>query len=81
MQKSPDVLLLPSKLAHLAKDVLGTIVVNPGFLARGSTGGTFAEVVIHPIKESDLKEKIAEKESSPIPNKVADRTLVHIVKI
>ena len=32
---SPDVLIIPSKLAPLAKDVSGTLVVNPGTVAKG----------------------------------------------
>ncbi len=54
MGVSPDVLILPSKLAHMAKDTLGTLVVNPGQLAKGNSGGTFAELSIHPMNASFL---------------------------
>ena len=77
---APDVLILPSKLAYLAKDVGGTVVVNPGQMAKGTSGGTFAEMAIHPLKESDLRDaKIAGKEE--IPHAVAARTCVNVLRI
>jgi DNA polymerase alpha subunit B len=78
MKASPDVLLLPSKLSNMAKDVMGTVVVNPGFLSKGSGGGTFAELVIHPMKHSDLQ---AMPQDLPIPHAIPGRTMVTILKI
>jgi DNA polymerase alpha subunit B len=52
---SPDVMILPSKLNQMARDVEGTVVVNPGSLARGTGGGTFAEITIHPIQQDACK--------------------------
>jgi len=54
----PDVMVLPSRLAALAKDVFGTLVVNPGPLTRGVGGGTYAQMDIHPHKEGDLRAAI-----------------------
>ena len=47
----PDLMVVPSKLASLAKDVTGgTVVVNPGHLVRGTVGGgTYAIVNVNPV--------------------------------
>lgn len=78
MKASPDVLLLPSKLTLSPKEIQGTLVLNPGTLAKGANGGTFAEIFIHPMKESDLK---ASDESVLLQHKVAERSVVNIIKI
>ena len=54
MPCKPDILILPSKLACFAKDIIGgTVVVNPGHLVRGAAGGTYATIDIHPTKTQD----------------------------
>ena len=63
-QAHPDVLILPSRLNALAKDVFGTLVVNPGPLTRGVGGGTFAQLSIHPIKEADLRASIVQQNTA-----------------
>jgi DNA polymerase alpha subunit B len=84
----PDVLVLPSRLAALAKDVFGTLVVNPGALTRGVGGGTYAQMDIHPLKEADLRSAVlAQSTQSPgtagdaMPHGVSSRTAVTISKI
>jgi len=83
MDKSPDVLILPSKLATLATDVHGTLVINPGTLARGTAGGTFAEVSIHPLAEDVLRDALLSQEGGgkELPHSVVGRTSVNIIKI
>ncbi len=62
----PDILLLPSKVMNFVKDIAnGTTVVNPGYLVKGSKGGTFSVIDIHPPKagssqssNDDVKERI-----------------------
>eukprot|EP01035_Chromulina_nebulosa_P023539 gene23539-30520_t len=61
MSQSPDVLILPSKLTQMAKEVTGTLVINPGSLTRGNTGGTFAELTIYPLNEEKLRESVINK--------------------
>jgi hypothetical protein len=63
----PDVLVLPSRLAALAKEVSGCLVVNPGQLTRGVGGGTFAQLCIHPHKEGDLRASIVQGAAPPPP--------------
>lgn len=74
---NPDVLILPSRLAPLAKDVHGSILVNPGQLTKGIGGGTFAELTIHPMKEAELL-SAADK---PVEHNIFTRTTLTIVKI
>jgi DNA polymerase alpha subunit B len=80
MKLSPDILVIPSKLSHLATDVMGTLVVNPGQLTKGSFGGTFAEMSIHPIVEEELRNAIIDSKG-PMAHKVSSRTRVDILKI
>lgn len=71
-------MILPSRLAPLAKDVLGTLVVNPGTLAKGVSGGTFAEMAIHPIEQKKLKES---SQVEQIKHEVSQRACVNILRI
>ncbi|KAK3749504.1 hypothetical protein QZH41_013471 [Actinostola sp. cb2023] len=48
---TPDILILPSDLRYFTKDVLGSICVNPGRLAKGQVGGTYARIHINPNSE------------------------------
>ncbi len=80
MPVTPDVLLLPSKLAHFARDVRGCLCVNPGQLSRGSGGGTFAELVVHPLPKEEL-EKYSKDGTETVPLRVSERTAVSIVRI
>lgn len=51
----PDLFIVPSKLTSFASEILGnTVVVNPGHLTRGTTGGTYAIMEVHPIKRETL---------------------------
>merc|ERR1711871_98561 len=54
MKYTPDVLIMPSKLKQFAKEIQGSLVINPGHLTRGSRGGTFAEMHIHPLEREIL---------------------------
>jgi hypothetical protein len=50
-----DVLIAPSKLTSCACPILdNTVVVNPGHLPKGTTGGTYAIMEIRPIKRETL---------------------------
>mmetsp|Transcript_38557 Transcript_38557/g.115710 ORF Transcript_38557/g.115710 Transcript_38557/m.115710 type:complete len:512 (-) Transcript_38557:165-1700(-) len=57
MPVQPDVLLVPSRLAAFARPVLGrTVAINPGLLSRGTTGGTYAVMDVHPARRETLEE-------------------------
>ncbi|EDO41269.1 predicted protein [Nematostella vectensis] len=45
---SPDLLVLPSDLRYFTKNILGSLCVNPGRLAKGQVGGTYARILIQP---------------------------------
>ena len=78
MPVTPDVLLVPSKLAPFVKDVLGSVVVNPQQLSRGSTGGTFANITIHPAKREELEKA---GDGVEMLHKVSERARVVVQKI
>lgn len=80
MKVSPDILIMPSKLAHLVADVSGTLYVNPGFLTKGVNGGSFAELHVHPISEKELRDAHIEGKTEVL-HKVPQRTFVNILKI
>lgn len=53
----PDVLIAPSRLSCFATAVLdNTVFINPGHLTRGTTGGTYGIMEIHPINRETLDE-------------------------
>lgn len=77
---SPDVLIIPSRLAPMTSDVLGTLVINPGPVAKGNKGGTYANISINAMDETTLR--LAESEGkAQIPHGVVARTNVTITKI
>ena len=59
MNVSPDILIIPSKLVPFAKEINGTLVINPGPLAKGNGGGTYAEVTVHPMKHDGTEDQVA----------------------
>jgi DNA polymerase alpha subunit B len=91
---SPDVLVSPSDLAPFAKLVspsssssessggVETVVINPGRLTRGVTGGTYAKVVIAPLKEGvEVAGGAAASTNAPVAHGINQRCKVEIVKI
>jgi len=78
MPCQPDVLLVPSRLTPFCAPVLGnTMVINPGQLTKGTTGGSYSVMNVHPIK----KERLNGAEDSKITHHVQDRMEVVIKKI
>lgn len=45
---NPDILILPSDLRYFAKGTLGCVCLNPGRLAKGLVGGTYAKMWVNP---------------------------------
>jgi len=82
MGATPDVLILPSKLQQMAREVLGTLVVNPGQLTRGANSGTFADIFIHPMNTDEIRQLIAAgKDLETIEHNVSSRSSVNICRI
>jgi DNA polymerase alpha subunit B len=80
MPCQPDLLIVPSKLTCFARIVLdGTVVVNPGHLSRGTTGGTYALMEVHPIKRETLE--TAGGANVEMEHNVQDRIRVEIKRI
>ncbi|CAO3672856.1 unnamed protein product [Umbelopsis vinacea] len=50
MDITPDILILPSRLKSFAKIVDSVVCINPGYLSKKQSGGTFARATIHPLK-------------------------------
>jgi len=75
MNVQPDLLITPGDLNYFAnKSTDGnTVCVNPGKLAKGPSGGTYAMVTLH-----DLKEQV---EGDEFDRKTQDRIRVDVVKI
>lgn len=81
MEKTPDVLLLPSRLTPMAKNVNGALVVNPGTLTKGAAGGTYATLDIHPLDQDKLRDAVLKAPTEALPHCVEQRTAVKIVRI
>jgi len=71
MSTTPHMLILPSGIQHFIKNVDGTIVVNPGRLTKGSSGGTFAKIQVD----------LSSASSGDIFTSIADFCVGEIVKI
>lgn len=81
MPVQPDILITPSKLASFARKVSdSTIVVNPGELTKNTTGGTYAEIDIHPMKRETLENGM-EANMEEMGKGVHDRVRVDIKRI
>jgi DNA polymerase alpha subunit B len=75
----PDVLIAPSKLTSFACPILdNTVVVNPGHLTKGTTGGTYAIMEIHPIKRETLDQA---GDDVQLPHASNDRIHVEVKRI
>lgn len=76
----PDLLLSPSRLNPYCVDIQGTLTANPGLLAKGKMGGTFAEFTVHPLSEEVTRKAVIDKADS-IQHDIAARTAVSIRRI
>lgn len=80
MAVRPDVLITPGDLAYFARESADgkSVCVNPGRLSKGSSGGTYAMVSIHKLKEDVIKAQAKEKTPD---RQVTKRIRVDIYKI
>ena len=60
MPYTPDVLIVPSKLNVFVEPVecntSNCLVINPGWLTKGTTGGTYATMTIYPMKRDTFEQ-------------------------
>ncbi|BFZ57755.1 DNA-directed DNA polymerase alpha subunit pol12 [Savitreella phatthalungensis] len=75
--RTPDIMLLPSEMSAFARVISGTVVINPGTLAKRRGAGTFAKVVIRP-RESTTD---TPQDGTLIPHELWNRTRVDIIRI
>jgi DNA polymerase alpha subunit B len=81
MPCQPDVLLVPSSLTPFAHRVLGhTVAVNPGRLAQGRAGGTYALAEVHPVGR-DALEKGGKGGGGEMLHGVPDRARIEVRRI
>ncbi|KAG0233664.1 DNA-directed DNA polymerase alpha subunit pol12 [Actinomortierella wolfii] len=86
LRVTPDVVLLPSRLRHFAKNVDNVIMCNPGHLAKAQAGGTYGVLTIHPISSHTLAEASMlidedDERTQSIFHRVYDRCRVDIRKV
>jgi DNA polymerase alpha subunit B len=76
----PDILIVPSKLTCFARAVCdSTLVVNPGHLAKGTTGGTYAVMNIYPMQREALEN--AGSDEVEVEHAIQDRVSIEIKRI
>ena len=78
---TPDICLLPSRLSPFAKEVMGSLVINPGFVTKASSGGTYSILTIHPPPKNVLEKEFKEDRTKMMNHKVIERTQVDVVRI
>ena len=86
MPVSPDLLIVPSKLQTFARKLpQGTLALNPGQLIKGSAGGTYASMTIHPVPKAQLDQAASSgkqaRQETLLPHQVAERTSLQIRRI
>jgi len=78
MQCTPDIMIIPSKLACFCHNVLDCVVVNPGQVSKGMMGGNYGVLSVYPMDRATL-EGVDEKVE--MGNEVYKRIRVDIRKI
>lgn len=82
---TPDILLLPSVLTPFARIVDGTVVINPGSCARGSSNkGSFASLQVQAMDKTLLRNQEDGEsfgEPAKVPHKLFERARVDVLRI
>ncbi|KAK4704750.1 DNA polymerase alpha subunit B, partial [Phenoliferia sp. Uapishka_3] len=81
-----DIVILPSLLKHFSKLVDSVVFVNPSFLTKGNSAGTFARLTIKPMDKDALLDRIEgrgvdEEPDEPVEHRVYERCRVDIIKV
>ena len=88
MPITPDICLLPSRLSPFARPVMGSLVINPGFVTKATSGGTYSVMTIHPPAKEGLEQEMggekggdSSQKTKLVTHKVIERAQVDIVRI
>ena len=66
MPVRPHIMIIPSDLRYFVKEISGSCCVNPGRLAKGQVGGTFAKFMVHPALGENLNKPISQRVTAQI---------------
>jgi hypothetical protein len=80
--KTPDIIITPSDLVLYSKNVAGCICINPGFMCKGSSGGSYASITIDPLViASQGLDFNGNLQNNKMSNRASDRIRVDIQNI
>lgn len=69
------------ELTRLSAQIVdSTVMVNPSFLTRGESAGTFARFTVHPMDKAELQQRSSEGDEM-VEHRVFERCRVDIIKI
>lgn len=75
LQVKPDILITPSRMLYAVRNANESLCINPGYLVKGRTLGTFCKILVHPLQTEGMSvEDVFE-------HAVADRSRVEIMKL
>ncbi|GHJ84547.1 hypothetical protein NliqN6_0949 [Naganishia liquefaciens] len=80
LEVAPDVLILPSRLKYFAKIVDSVVAVNPSYLVKGNSAGTYCKMSIHPHPKERLM-RAGEDEEEEVDHEVYERARVDLMRI
>ncbi|KAJ3330232.1 DNA-directed DNA polymerase alpha subunit pol12 [Blyttiomyces sp. JEL0837] len=84
LQVTPDLLIIPSALRQVIKNVDGCVCVNPGTLVKGRSVGSFARVCVYPLQVHAMKEMLIDGGNGVddgVRNSLEERCRVEVVRI
>jgi DNA polymerase alpha subunit B len=75
LQVKPDILITPSRLQYAIKQTKGVLCLNPGYLVKGRTGGTYARITVHPLASEGMQA------DDIFEHAISDRSRVDIIRL
>jgi DNA polymerase alpha subunit B len=74
LQVKPDILITPSRMMYAVRNA-ESLCINPGYVVKGKTLGTFAKILVHPLQTEGMGV------DDVFEHAVADRSRVEIIKL
>ena len=65
-ERTPDIMILRSRLRPFVRNVQQVLCVNPGYLARGSSKGCYVKVMLNTVRENTQRFLLPHKISAKI---------------